>query len=92
MIYQVVYLSDVVKHDIPALSSAARERIRTTIERKLLTQPDLFGAPLRRSLAGYRKLRVGDYRIVFRINGPRVIVCAILHRSVVYTLLQRRIG
>ena len=59
--------------------------------RRGVTEPDVFGIPLRRSLKGHRKLRVGDYRIVFRIEKKTVLILAILHRSVVYQRTSRRV-
>lgn len=88
--FEVVYHPAVVKDDIPALSKTWKDKIRDAIEEKLTTSPDFFGKPLRRSLKGYRKLRVGDYRVVFRIQGMKVLVVAILHRSVVYDEVQKR--
>ncbi|HSE35216.1 MAG TPA: type II toxin-antitoxin system RelE/ParE family toxin [Candidatus Paceibacterota bacterium] len=72
------------REDIPALSRTWKAAIRAAIEEKLMIAPADFGKPLRQSLRGYRKLRVGDYRIVFRIEERMVYVIAILHRSVVY--------
>ncbi|MFA6099630.1 MAG: type II toxin-antitoxin system RelE/ParE family toxin [Patescibacteria group bacterium] len=92
IIYTVKYHPLVVHDDIPALDAAWRSRIKTAIETKLVMAPDVFGIPLRRSLKGHRKLRVGDYRIVFRIEKKTVLILAILHRSVVYQRTPRRIG
>ncbi|MEW6096323.1 MAG: type II toxin-antitoxin system RelE/ParE family toxin, partial [bacterium] len=41
-------------------------RIRKAIEQRLATDPVKYGEPLRRSLQGYRKLRVGDYRVIYK--------------------------
>jgi mRNA-degrading endonuclease RelE of RelBE toxin-antitoxin system len=43
------------------------------------------------SLKGYRKLKVGDYRIVLRIEGEVVKVFVIQHRSVVYVTAPKRL-
>jgi len=88
--FEIVYHSKVVEDDIPRLASLWRRKIRDAIENKLTTSPDFFGKPLRRSLKGYRKLRVGDYRVIFRIQGARVLILAILHRSVVYQEVKER--
>lgn len=88
--FEVIYHSKVVQDDIPRLSAIWRGKVRDAIEEKLTTSPDFFGKPLRRSLKGYRKLRVGDYRVVFRIQGTNVLVLAILHRSVVYEEVEQR--
>lgn len=84
MIFKIQYAEAVVREDIPQLSKEMKVRIRKAIEEKLTTHPEQFGKPLRRSLRGYRKLRVGDYRVIFRIEGPYVKVFRIQHRSVVY--------
>ncbi|MEK7516801.1 MAG: type II toxin-antitoxin system RelE/ParE family toxin [Patescibacteria group bacterium] len=87
----VKYHPLVVRDDIPKIDVNNRLRIKTAIEQKLATRPDLFGIPLRRSLKGHRKIRVGDYRIVYRIESNVVFVFAIMHRSVVYERIRRRI-
>jgi len=72
MSYEILYIDKVVKDDISKISGSYRDRIKLAIETRLLTKPDLYGKPLRRSLKGYLKLRVGDYRIVFRIENQKV--------------------
>ena len=88
--FRVVYHHLVISDDIPKLSSVWKKRIRYAIEQRLKTNPDLYGKPLRRSLKGYRKLRVGDYRIIFRIENNTVKILIIQHRSMVYTQAQKR--
>ena len=90
MSFTISYHPDVVEEDIPALPKKERERIKKAIEQKLTTHPEVFGKPLRRSLKGYRKLRVGDYRVIFRIQGKAVKVFLIGNRSVVYEQGQQR--
>lgn len=86
------YHEEVVRFDIPALSSEWKIRIKDIIEKKLLTYPEIFGKPLRRSLKNYRKLRIGDYRVVFRIEGDKIKIFTILHRSIVYKITPKRIS
>lgn len=88
--YRVVYHHHVVAKDIPKLSGREKKRIQAAIQQRLTTQPDLYGKPLRRSLKGYRKLRVGDYRVVFRVDKRVVKVLVIQHRSSVYDVANRR--
>ena len=83
--YGILYHEDVLREDIPQLSKKNKVRIKKAIEEKLGKAPETFGKPLRRSLKGYRKLRVGDFRIIFRIEKRNVKIFAIQHRSVVYT-------
>ncbi len=89
--FHIAYHHLIAKEDIPLLSTFWQNEIRVAIETKLTTHPDLYGKPLRRSIAGYRKLRVGDYRIIFRIEGRIVKILIIGHRSVVYKMVQKRI-
>ena len=79
-----------VSEDIKKLSKSDRQRIKQAIEVKLRSAPEVFGKPLRRSLAGYRKLRVGDYRVIFRIEGKIVKIFIITHRSAVYKRVEGR--
>ena len=84
--YQIRYLGEVVRKHIPALSKSARELIKLTIEERLIVDPIGFGKPLQYSLKGHRRLRVGDYRIVYRIEieSETVVVVAIMHRKDIY--------
>ena len=88
--YEIYYHEQVVRIDIPKLPQAWRERIKKSIETRLIEYPELYGKPLRRSLKGYRKLRVGDYRIIFRIEKSKVKIFVIQHRSIVYKAAEKR--
>ena len=48
----------------------------------MLEYPELYSEPLRRTLKTYRKLRVGDYRIVLKIEDRVVTILAICHRPI----------
>lgn len=82
--FEVVYHPDVVRNDLPRITSSVKERIRKSIETKLTIAPQEFGEPLRRTLKGYWKLRVGDYRVVYKIENRTVIVFRIGHRREIY--------
>ena len=89
--FVVEYETHVVKIDIPKLDFFWRSEIRGVIEKKLTSRPELYGKPLRQSLKEYRTLRVGDYRVVFRIERRIVKVFVIEHRSVVYDAALKRL-
>ena len=91
MSYELLYHELVVKEDIPKLSSTARITIKRSIEHKLREHPEVFGKPLRRSLKNYRKLRIGDYRVIFRIENMIIKIIIIAHRSLVYEKALKRI-
>lgn len=85
-LFEIAYLDKVVEADIPSLPKVVRERIKKAIEQRLTQDPIGLGKPLRYSFVGHRRLRVGDYRIVYRIDHQRrtVIIVAIKHREDIY--------
>lgn len=91
MKFDILYHEDVIKTDIPKLGESEKKRIKKAIEYKLSQQPDVFGKPLRRSIKGYRKLRIGDYRVIFRIENKKIKIFIIQHRSTVYKNIKKRI-
>ena len=85
MKWRIEYLESVVRDDIPGLATVAKRRIQTAIERKLGSHPVEVGTPLRYSFKGGRRLRVGDYRVIYTIEPPDlVLVVKIGHRRDVY--------
>lgn len=84
--YSVFYASDVLSHDIPRLPKTMKETVRRAIETRLMVDPIAYGKPLRYSLKGHRRIRVGDWRIVYRIEAKtkKVLIVAIKHRKDVY--------
>lgn len=85
MSWRIEYLESVVREDIPSLSATARGRIRKAIETKLGSNPVEFGKPLRYNFKGARRLRVGDHRVIYRIEPPDIVlIVKIGHRREVY--------
>ena len=81
MPYRLRYHHEVKKSDIPTLNETMKERIRNAIEKRLKIEPEKYSEPLRKSLKGYRKLRVGDYRIVLKIERQDIYILGICHRK-----------
>ena len=90
--FEITYHPDVLHKDLPAIAGDIKLRIKKSIEHKLVQNPLEFGEPLRRTLKGYWKLRVGDYRVVFKVMATEVRVLAIRHRNHVYQDVVRRIA
>ena len=90
MPYHLRYHPDVKAKDIPKLNRTIQKRVRIAIERRLLESPDRYSEPLRRTLKGYRKLRLGDYRIVLKIEGEEILILGICHRKDVYARMEWR--
>jgi len=89
--FELRYHPDVKRIDIPHLDAKLQTRIKNAIESRLATAPHLYGDPLRKTLRGYWKLRVGDYRVVFKIVNEEVWVLGIIHRKEVYEAIKKRL-
>ncbi len=85
------YHPDVKRSDLPKIDVRNRGMIKRAIEDRLATQPETYGKPLRKTLKGYWKLRVGDYRIVFKVSKDDILILGIIHRKEVYRLIKKRI-
>jgi mRNA interferase RelE/StbE len=89
--YRLRYHPDVKEKDLPKLNRTIQKRIKTAIEQRLLVSPEKYSEPLRRTLKGYRKLRVGDYRIVLKLESEDILILGICHRKDVYDRMEWRI-
>lgn len=90
MAFELIYHSD-IKNDTAKLDEKLKERIKTAIETRLTSAPHQYGEPLRKNLKGYWKLRVGDYRVVFKIEKKEVWIFGIIHRKEVYKEIAKRL-
>ncbi len=90
--YKVVYHPDVPKHDLLKIPQNIKAIIRRAIEERLMQEPFMAGESLRHSLKGHRKLRVGDYRVIYRVQGSTVSVLKIGHRKDVYAQVFSRLN
>ncbi len=91
MPFKLVYHPEVRETDIPKLDRKIQERIKKAIESRLTVAPHQYGEPLKRTLKGYWKLRVGDYRVVFRVSGTEVWIFGIIHRKDIYDRVKHRL-
>jgi len=78
---KIKYHPKVKIEDIPRLSSNIAIRIENAIRNRLMVNPVKYGFFLRGSLRGYRKLRVGDWRIIYRIVDKEIRIIAIANRK-----------
>ncbi|WP_315807469.1 type II toxin-antitoxin system RelE/ParE family toxin [Pseudomonas sp. C9-3] len=77
MVWTVKYHHDVVE-DFDQLGRAEARRIIKVIDERIANgEPDKLGKTLRGALAGCRRIRVGDTRIVYRVNGAKIEVLII---------------
>ncbi len=91
--YVVTFNEKAIQSDWLKLDSAIKIRIKSAIQQKLQVNPRYFGIPLQNSLHGYFKLRVGNYRIIYKILHIEHVVSieGIQHRSIVYKEMRKRI-
>ncbi len=88
--YKIIYHTKVVKDDISKLDQKTKDRIKKSIESKLLEHPELYSNHLKNTLSNYRKLRVGDYRVIFKIVQKKIKILIIGHRKDIYKLVLNR--
>ncbi len=73
MTWRILYHHS-VEEDLESVGSSAARRIVKAIDAKLTVSPMDFGSPLSGTLANFRKLRVGDYRVVYQVREKTVAV------------------
>jgi len=91
MTYRLLY-HPLVSEDIGGLPENIKNRIRTAIESRLVADPVRAGRPLKQSLVGHRKMRVGDFRVVYRAQGDKIVILKIGHRKDVYAKTAPRVS
>jgi mRNA interferase RelE/StbE len=81
---KLVFKKPVVK-ELKRLGAAESLRVAMAIAEELSDQPQRH-KPLSGPLAGLRRLRVGDIRVIFAIltNPERVVILRVGHRKDVY--------
>ena len=81
-----VILTETFKKQLKKLDSAISKRVLDYLEQiELLDNPRSRGKALTSNLSGLWRYRVGNYRILCRINDDRLIITVIDgHRSTVY--------
>ena len=79
-----VVLTPSAAQDLEALPEPIHARVLRILDR-LARWPEVSGArPLSGELAGRWRVRTGDYRVQFRVEGRRIVVERIGHRDRFY--------
>ncbi len=91
MRYKLLY-HPAIRDDLKKINEKLKKRIKKVLETRTATVPERYGEPLRKTLKGYWKMRVGDYRIVYRIVKQEIIILAIVHRKNIYKVSDKRKG
>ena len=82
MAYKVSYKQS-VERDLRKLPKEQVRRILDKVERDLSRRADQCPV-LTGEFAGLRRIRVGDYRVIFAVVDDQVVVLRIGHRKEVY--------
>lgn len=82
MAFNITYKKSVIK-DISRLDKKEARRIIDKIEEDLSDGAESYPV-LKGDFAGLRKMRVGDYRVVFTIIDNNVLVLRVGHRREIY--------
>jgi mRNA interferase RelE/StbE len=82
LVYKIVYKKS-VHRDLKKADKKEASNILDQIENDLSEHPASFPV-LKGKFSGLRKYRVGDYRVIFVILEPDVIILRIGHRREVY--------
>ena len=64
----------VLEEDFKKFSVSQKELILKNIQKKLSLDPQGYGKPLGGELAGYWRLRVEDYRVIYSLERAEVTV------------------
>ena len=94
MTYLLRFHPLIFKEDVKRIDRPQQQRLIRTIEKKLTARPDQYGRPLSGTLRGYWKLKVGEYRVVYRIEKQEVTVYVLTigfrrHQEVYLEALKR---
>ncbi len=79
-----------VKGDLKLLEALIKARIKSAIETRLVVDPIKSGEPLRGNYKRFRKLRIGDYRILYKVLRETVLILGIGHRKYIYESVKNR--
>ena len=86
----------VFQEDFPKIGRPARQQILKAVHKKLSAAPEEYGKALSGEFQGYWRLRVGDYRVIYRIHKGRievlVVKVGIRRDDEVYRELSFRLG
>lgn len=88
MTFSVEYTKDVIK-ELKKLDNYTKQMIKLWIEKHLVgcENPRAIGKPLKGNLQGRWRYRIGDYRLLSKIEDEKMVIVAITvgHRKEIYS-------
>ena len=82
MEYKITYKKSVIR-DLKKINKSDLKKIISKIEKELSNKSGSYPA-LKGGFAGLRKLRVGNYRVIYAILDKEVLILRVGHRKEVY--------
>jgi mRNA interferase RelE/StbE len=85
-VFEIRYAEDFCDKYLKHMPQDCKDRIKIFITKRLAVNPHETGEPLKGTLAGLWRARVGDYKIVYSIQKDQVFILIIKigHRKNVY--------
>ena len=78
-----IFYTEEFEKDIKGIKEESEKvRLKKTIE-KIIQNPEI-GKPLRYKLAGLRSVRISSSRIIYKVEGERIILLKFGHRRNIY--------
>lgn len=70
----VIDYSERAKENIKSFPKNIQKRITDAIKERLTTAPNEYGEPLIKEWKSHRRIRVGDYRVIYKVYEEKVVV------------------
>ena len=77
MAWNIILHRLVISEDFKKIDQGNKQLILKAIHKKLSNAPEDYGTPLRGGYKGYWKLRIGDYRVIYRIVRDEIVVVVV---------------
>lgn len=77
MMWQIKIHPLVIREDLKSFDPPAQKMILKAIQKKLTLHPEAYGQPLSGAFSGYWRLRVQDYRVIYRIAKDQIMVLVV---------------
>lgn len=77
-VWTIRYAERILTDDLDEVGHAAFDVARKSIDKKLKVAPDQYGANLHHPLHAFRKLRISNIRVVYRVDAGRAEVLVLM--------------
>jgi mRNA interferase RelE/StbE len=89
--FELIYHPD-FPDDLETVPHNIQVRIETAITNRLAAAPQHYGKPLTATLSGYWKMRVGDFRVIYKVVRNEIWLLGVINRRDVYRDIMKRLN